>query len=107
MNALRLEGADFPGDPVVKNPSLYCREQGFDPWLGNYDPTCLVVRSKKKKRERLQRVNKLTKILINKLKKIEESNMYQERRHGSSVSLSPCFSLCVSVAWLFLSYVLL
>ena len=55
MNALRLETADFPGDPAVKNPSFYCREQGFDPWLGNYDPTCLVVRSKKKKKRERER----------------------------------------------------
>lgn len=55
---------------------------------------CGEVKKKKKERERLQRVNKLTKILINKLKKTEESNIYQERRHDA-VSLSPCFSLCL------------
>ena len=60
MNTLRLARTDFPGDPVVKNLSFYCREQGFDLWLGNYDPTCLVVRSKKKERERERDFRELT-----------------------------------------------
>ena len=29
---------DFPGGPVVV--PLQCRGCGFDPWSGNYDPTC-------------------------------------------------------------------
>ena len=32
------EERNFPGDPVVKNP--LCRGYRFDPWSGNYDPTC-------------------------------------------------------------------
>ena len=30
----------FPGCSVVKT-TLQCREYGFDPWSGSYDPTCL------------------------------------------------------------------
>ena len=38
---------DFPGGPVVKTLSFQCRGRGFDPWSGNYNPTCHVVRPKK------------------------------------------------------------
>ena len=31
---------DFPGGSVVKTTCFQCREHGFDPWSGNYDPTC-------------------------------------------------------------------
>ena len=37
----------FPGCPVVKSLRFQCRENGFDPWLGNKDPTW--QRAKKKK----------------------------------------------------------
>ena len=30
---------DFPGSPVVKTPCSQYRQHGFNPWLGNYDPT--------------------------------------------------------------------
>ena len=33
---------DFPGGPVVKTV-FSLRGQGFDPWLGNKDPTCHLV----------------------------------------------------------------
>ena len=41
---------DFPGDPVVKTLHSQCRGQGFDPWPGDQDPICQLI--KKKKRER-------------------------------------------------------
>ena len=31
-----------------------CKEHGFDPWLGNQDFTCYVVRQKKKKKKQNQ-----------------------------------------------------
>ena len=31
---------DFPGGPEVKTLLFQCRVHRFDPWLGNYDPTC-------------------------------------------------------------------
>ena len=34
---------------MVKTPSYQCREHRFDPWSGNKDPTCQVVRKEKKK----------------------------------------------------------
>ena len=39
---------DFPGGPVVKTLRFHCRGHRFDPWLGNYDPTCHEARSEKK-----------------------------------------------------------
>ena len=33
---------DFPGGSAVKTPPFYCREQGFDPRLGNKVPTCCI-----------------------------------------------------------------
>ena len=38
---------DFPGGPVVKTPFFQFRGLGFDPWLGNWDPTCRMARPKK------------------------------------------------------------
>ena len=35
---------DFSGSPVVKTPCFKCREHGFDAWLGNWNPTCWMVR---------------------------------------------------------------
>ena len=34
---------EFPGGPVVWTLSFHCRRQGFDPWLGNPDPTSCKV----------------------------------------------------------------
>ena len=45
---------DFPSSPVVKSPCLHCRRQEFDPWSGNYDPTCHAVWPKKPKKFLLQ-----------------------------------------------------
>ena len=36
---LQLYFRDFPGCPVVKTPSFHCRGHGFNPCLGNWDPT--------------------------------------------------------------------
>ena len=36
----------FPGGPVVQTPCFQCRSWGFDPWLGNEDPTCHVAQPK-------------------------------------------------------------
>ena len=33
----------FPGGPVVKTLHFHCRGHRFDPWSGNYDPTCWVA----------------------------------------------------------------
>ena len=30
---------DFSAGPVLKNPPSNARGRGFDPWVGNYDPT--------------------------------------------------------------------
>ena len=40
----------FPDEPVFKTLHFHSREHGFSPWSGTYDPTCLSVRRKKKKR---------------------------------------------------------
>ena len=34
VQKLRLFG-DFPFSPVVKNLRFQCKEQGFNPWIGN------------------------------------------------------------------------
>ena len=39
---------DFPGGPVVKTLCFQCRRRyRFDPWLGNWNPTCQSVKKKK------------------------------------------------------------
>ena len=40
---------DFPSAPVVTTPCFHWRGHGFDPWAGNWDPTCHVVQLKKKR----------------------------------------------------------
>ena len=40
---------DFPAGPVAKNLCCHCRGHGFDPWSGNYNPTCYVALPKKNK----------------------------------------------------------
>ena len=40
---------DFRGSLVVKTPSVQCTRHRFNPWLGNQDPTCHMVRPKNKK----------------------------------------------------------
>ena len=42
-------GREFPGGPVVGLQCFHCCDQGFNSWLGNWDPTSLVVWPKKKK----------------------------------------------------------
>ena len=44
--------SDFLGSPMVKTLRFHCRKHGLDPWLGNEDPACQVVRQKKKKEEK-------------------------------------------------------
>ena len=34
---------DFPGGPVVEPLSFQSKGVGFDPWLGNEDPSCCAV----------------------------------------------------------------
>ena len=41
---------DFPGGPSVKTLHFQCRDLGFDPWLGNGDPTCWTTRPKENKK---------------------------------------------------------
>lgn len=38
--SLKKNDGDFPGGPVARNPHSQCRGLGFDPWPGNYKPTC-------------------------------------------------------------------
>ena len=45
---------DFFGGPMVKTLCFQYRGHGFNPWLGNKDPTCHKAWSKKKK-ERKER----------------------------------------------------
>ena len=45
------ESGELSGGPVVRIPHFHCRAHGFNPWLGNQDPACLITRSKKKKKE--------------------------------------------------------
>ena len=40
----------FPGGPVVKTLHFQCRGHEFDPWLGNWDPTCRAAQPKKTKK---------------------------------------------------------
>ena len=40
-------GRDFPDSPVVKAPHVHCRGHGFDPWLGNSQPSCCMRQQKK------------------------------------------------------------
>ena len=39
---------DFPGGPLVRTPRSHCRGHRFDPWSGNYDPTCYAAWPKDK-----------------------------------------------------------
>ena len=43
------KGWDFSGDPVIGALCFYYRGDGFNPWSGNWDPTCFKVWPKKKK----------------------------------------------------------
>ena len=40
---------NFPGSPLVKTPLFQYRGCRFDPWSGNWGPTCCVVQPEKKK----------------------------------------------------------
>ena len=46
MSTIKTLWRAFPGGPVVKIPCFQCRGLGFNPWPGNEDPTCHVVRPK-------------------------------------------------------------
>ena len=52
---------DFPGGPVVKTPRFHCSRRGFDPWLGNWDPTCLVAQPKNKNKNKFFKKNNIEK----------------------------------------------
>ena len=39
---------------MVKTPYFHCGGQGFDPWLGNQDPTCHMEQSKKNSKLKLK-----------------------------------------------------
>ena len=41
---LKYKNRKFSDSPVIKTLHFHCRGWGFDPWSGNYDPTCLAVR---------------------------------------------------------------
>ena len=40
---------DCPGGPVVTTLYFQYREHGFNPWLGNQDPTCRLTKKLKRK----------------------------------------------------------
>ena len=40
---------DFPGGSVVKTTWFQCRRHRFNFWLGNWDPTCCVAKTKQNK----------------------------------------------------------
>ena len=42
---------DFPDGPVVKTLRFHCREFGFDPWSGDWDPTGPGVQPMGEKKE--------------------------------------------------------
>ena len=46
------KGWDFSGDPVIGALCFHYRGYGFNPWSGNWDPTCFKVRPKKKKKKK-------------------------------------------------------
>ena len=50
---------DFPGGPLVKSPRFQCRGYGFDPWLGNEDPTRCMAQPNKLKVKELKTVTKM------------------------------------------------
>ena len=39
----------FPGSPVVRTLCSHCRRPGFNPWLGNWDPTSHSARQETNK----------------------------------------------------------
>ena len=41
---------------VIKSLCFHCRGHGFAPWLRSYDPTCCVMRQKKKKSKFFKRL---------------------------------------------------
>ena len=43
---------DLPGSPVVKTLSFQYKGRGFNPWLGNKDPTCCIAKKKKKRKKK-------------------------------------------------------
>ena len=45
------KGWDFSGDPVIGALCFHYRGYGFNPWSGNWDPTCFKVRPKKKNKQ--------------------------------------------------------
>ena len=57
FSQLRMNVPDFPGSPVVKTPCSQCRGHGFDPCLGNWDPTYSAAFAPTKKRMNELHVN--------------------------------------------------
>ena len=45
---------DFPGSPVVKTPSCYCRRHGFNPWSGKFRLSQFVAKKEKTKERQKQ-----------------------------------------------------
>ena len=67
---LRAEPGDFPGSPAVGDFTFQCRWCGFDPWLGIWAPTGLVIKKPKhmQQREFCNKFNKDFKIVYIKKK---------------------------------------
>ena len=47
----KSQSRDFAGGPVVMTSPSNTRGCGFDPWLGNQDPTCPMVKNPKQKQK--------------------------------------------------------
>ena len=47
-SAIKRNEADFLGGPVVKPLCFHCRGPWFNPWSGNWDPTCCNAAKNKK-----------------------------------------------------------
>lgn len=46
----------FPGSPAAKTLHFHCSRHRSDPWLGNSDSACHLVRPKGKKKKKLKNI---------------------------------------------------
>ena len=74
----RMGDRDFSGGPEVKTPRFHCRWHGFNPWLGNEDPTRHTVRTK----NNIKKKKAIIKWLIELIKKLKENIERKNRRTG-------------------------
>ena len=78
----------FPGSPVVRTLCSHCRRPGFNPWLGNWDPTSHSARQETNKQRKVFSGLKISSMTLLSAKILETT--------GSSffqlLSFSPVFS---------------